>query len=803
MLAHRARPTALALATALSLTMALGCTPAIDAQLAEAQSLVAEGQPLAALPLLERVLERRPADGAANLLLGQVLIQVGRMRPAAAPLAKAMESERYAVPAGLLLASAQLGEGRPAEALATVDQVLASHPDQPAALRIRATARLQAGDAEAALADAQRLIEVAPDDAQGPLLLGTALSRLGRLDEAEQILGERERAAREAGGAGHAHLCSAFATFLAAGRQDLARAEETWLRCLETNPADAMVLQGATRFFDQRGQGQRSVEILRRAVEAAPDALGIRLGLATRLSAAGDAAEADALLAEFAESSRAPQAWQALALFRGERGDTAGARDAVERGLEAPGEMADALRFLHAGFLIELGEADAAETVIAAIETPDLADLTTARLQLIRGQAAAALDTLEGITARSPTDVRAHYLAGIASQTLGQVDPALRSFETATELEPATTDAAIAAARLNAALGNHAQAIEMAQRHRASRRTAHPETYRLEARSRIASGQPAAAVALLERELERGPGSADPTLWLLLCDGLEASGGADAALARLERERRNGLDLTDPARLPILERYGWLSVRTGQPDRAAKALAEAAARSPESVPLTVLEGVFAAATGDPEKADAAFRRAAERAPEDPLALAHLGRWLAGHGEAEAGLALLEKAETIAPGQHEAAFHSARILTALGRSDDAEARLRAVVTRDPFHAGAANDLAWLLAEERRDLEFALTLARRAVRLQPGDATLDTLGWVLLQSDQLDAALATFEEAITLAPGNPSYRYRLGSTLERLGRVEEARKAYEQALNEPSSPVAEDARSALARLSEGAG
>ncbi|NNL68074.1 MAG: tetratricopeptide repeat protein, partial [Myxococcales bacterium] len=52
----------------------LACSPAIDAQLDEAQALVAAGKPMEALPLLERVVRRRPDDGAANLLLGQVLL---------------------------------------------------------------------------------------------------------------------------------------------------------------------------------------------------------------------------------------------------------------------------------------------------------------------------------------------------------------------------------------------------------------------------------------------------------------------------------------------------------------------------------------------------------------------------------------------------------------------------------------------------------------------------------------------------------------------------------------------------------
>lgn len=44
---------------------------------------------------------------------------------------------------------------------------------------------------------------------------------------------------------------------------------------------------------------------------------------------------------------------------------------------------------------------------------------------------------------------------------------------------------------------------------------------------------------------------------------------------------------------------------------------------------------------------------------------------------------------------------------------------------------------------------------------------------------EAALAAYEEAIQISPGEPSFYQRKGQVLEQLGRLAEAQRAYEEA------------------------
>ena len=78
--------------------------------------------------------------------------------------------------------------------------------------------------------------------------------------------------------------------------------------------------------------------------------------------------------------------------------------------------------------------------------------------------------------------------------------------------------------------------------------------------------------------------------------------------------------------------------------------------------------------------------------------------------------------------------------------EAEQRLRALVGRDPGHAEAANDLAWLLADQGDDLDIALSLAERAARLAPAKLTT---AWISALTSLRAWQYATLCPALRLA------------------------------------------------------
>jgi len=123
---------------------------------------------------------------------------------------------------------------------------------------------------------------------------------------------------------------------------------------------------------------------------------------------------------------------------------------------------------------------------------------------------------------------------------------------------------------------------------------------------------------------------------------------------------------------------------------------------------------------------------------------------------------------------------------------------AIVARDPRAGIAANNLAWIYAEEGR-LDEALRLARVAqdqLRRRPEGE--DTLGWVQLQRGSVADAIAAFSRAVERAPGNPVYHYHLGLAYLQNGERQRGRDALQRALAlNADFKGAEDARRRLAQ------
>jgi tetratricopeptide (TPR) repeat protein len=96
--------------------------------------------------------------------------------------------------------------------------------------------------------------------------------------------------------------------------------------------------------------------------------------------------------------------------------------------------------------------------------------------------------------------------------------------------------------------------------------------------------------------------------------------------------------------------------------------------------------------------------------------------------------------------------------------------------------AANNLAWITAEERGDLDRALQLATIAAgRLPKNPEVNDTLGWVRYRRREYAEAIAALKRSVEEDPSNPIYLYHLGLAHAQAGQPEEARQSLKRALS----------------------
>jgi tetratricopeptide (TPR) repeat protein len=125
---------------------------------------------------------------------------------------------------------------------------------------------------------------------------------------------------------------------------------------------------------------------------------------------------------------------------------------------------------------------------------------------------------------------------------------------------------------------------------------------------------------------------------------------------------------------------------------------------------------------------------------------------------------------------------------------------AVVSLEPRNVIALNNLAYALAVRTKELDEALTIARRAYGVAPEDPNvLDTLGWIEhLKGDPQEAA-TRLRAAAQRAPNSADIRLHAALVLAKAGAIAEASKHLEAALRlDPSLEGRDEVRELQRRL-----
>ena len=137
----------------------------------------------------------------------------------------------------------------------------------------------------------------------------------------------------------------------------------------------------------------------------------------------------------------------------------------------------------------------------------------------------------------------------------------------------------------------------------------------------------------------------------------------------------------------------------------------------------------------------------------------------------------------------------------GNRDAAIADYERVLADNPRAGVAANNLAWIRAEEGR-LDDAIRLAGVAVEVMKNrPEPHDTLGWAYYKQGQPGRAISSFERALTIAPENATYHYHLGLAYLKAGDVRRGRAALARALTlKPDAQITADARRVMADTAE---
>jgi tetratricopeptide (TPR) repeat protein len=561
---------------------------------------------------------------------------------------------------------------------------------------------------------------------------------------------------------------------LAQGQGDAARA--AFEKAVELDPTSLKARLALTYFYLSTGNAALAEKTLRSALEIAPDDPLANRTLATLYLGTGRHTEAEKPLKLVVDVTKSARSKFALADYYEREGRANDARQVLEPMTSTRDTYADAQTRL--GRLVyESGDREKGkkllDEVLARYPSHSLALQTRARWDLADGRQAQALERAKAAVAAAPQSAEAYYFLGTMQALNNQPEAATTSFNHVLKLNPRAAAAQVQASQLRLTRGDSAAAVNLA-REAVSNAPNVPEARLVLARALVAEHDFARAEAEINRLLTAFPRagavySLKGTLYLLK---------GDRAVARQAYQR--GFELA-PTSIAALTGLTMLDVQEKRIDLARARLETRLVEDAKRPDVLVLAAKVYVAAGDVAKAEHVLRQAIQLAPGLPEPYAMLV-------DIYRSQSRLATAQAQFDGliQRDASDIGARVMAATlvhAQNNTVEAKRRYVelLAMDPRAVIAANNLAWIYADEKQNLDAALDLAGRATEQLPDYAEAwDTLGWVYYRKQLPLLAIDPFEKAIARAPGNATFHYHLALAFIGGGDRARARESLQRAL-----------------------
>jgi uncharacterized protein (TIGR02466 family) len=231
----------------------------------------------------------------------------------------------------------------------------------------------------------------------------------------------------------------------------------------------------------------------------------------------------------------------------------------------------------------------------------------------------------------------------------------------------------------------------------------------------------------------------------------------------------------------VLLRQGVQAQQAGQLPQAEASYRQVLLQLPEQPDALQLLGLVASHVGNLPVAEDLMRRSLRARPAQPHVWNNLGNLLLDSARTEDALVCYAKALTLDEIYVDAHYNQARALRSAGQLKEAQASVgRAVALAKPPTA-AMLQLKAQIEDDRGDLDAALATLEQALRLAPDrPALLHNRATALQRRHRPAEALTAHERALALGLNVPDAHYNHGNTLQSLGRLDEAAQAYRRAL-----------------------
>ena len=731
-----------------------------------ARLTAASGDTTSALRQLDEVLSREPGEQRAGVLKADIQLRVLKEPEAALQtLRGVIKVHPDAVQARAAVVDILLQQLKVAEARVEFEPLQKLSPRHEETVFLQARLAFEAKDYKTSVELSEQLLARSPNSVRLLTLAGAAEYQLlhhalaegyltRALRQAPELLAVRQLLAR---------------THLRAAQPD--RALEALQPVLQSAQADAASLALAGEAYLDAGDVKRSEASFQRALKAAPNDAAVLTSLALAQFSRGDVGGALTQLDALAKVDGAVQASLALISARLHQNDPQGALKAVDAlAQRLPGQAQP----LH----------------------------LRGRILLQQGDLKSAAAAFEQALAKEPHHLGAHTGLAELDFKAGKPDLARQRLDGLIKAAPRNTSVVLALAGFEARLGATAGAVAARYREAIKLDKLQSAPHLSLVSHLLASGDPKGAQAAAQDAAALLPND----LAILDALGLAQISAGDGQraistfkkLTALQPKKAAHLVRLADAHLAVKDRLSaasalrqaieiepdnllaqrGLAVMAVQDKRPQDALAIAHTlqkRKPKESYGFALEGEIQGTMNNWGAAAAAYTLAMQRSSSSELAMRQHQSLLAAGKGADAAAAA-EQWRKSNPDDAGFVFYLGERAAAGKNWPQAEQHFRAALALQPRHAAAMNNIAWLLATQRKP--GAVAMAEAAAALMPDRAPfLDTLALALEAENQLGKALDTQKRAVKLDAKNPLLRLHLAQLLIKKGEKSDARDELE--------------------------
>jgi tetratricopeptide (TPR) repeat protein len=649
---------------------------------------------------------------------------------------------------------------------------------------------LMAGSFEDARARADKVLALNPKDVDGLMLRAAAAAGLKDYDGA--FKGVQEAIELEPGKSGA--YVNLGALELVKGRT--AEADAAYLKAIELEPNSLPVRLAMANYQIASGKPLEALESLKRAVQidgASPQAHRALANLYLALNRIPEAEPHFRALAADAKNESGRLALADYLALTGRIDESTG----ILRELEKEPKQLVPAKLRLARFHAAAGRiAEAHQTVseALAVEGPGRAPALTlqARLYLLEQKLDDAARAVDLALASSGDLTEGHYVKAQVLLAKNDVEGARASLNEVLRLNPRASGAQVQLSRLELASGQRTRAVEMADA--AVKSQPFDPSARLSlVRSLIASG----SFKRAEEELKPFVAKNAEHPAVLSHLGLLKLAQKDMPAAKAAFESAFA---KDPANADALNGLTTVDMNGGRREVARKRLQDRLAVDARNPQTLMLAARVEMALGDPKTAEGLLRRTIEASPYALPAYGILGQLYVQQGRLDEARREFEIAASRQSNPEVPSTLVGMILEMQGKRVEAKKQYESVLAKSPSAPIAANNLAWLQAEDGENLDRALQLAQTAKQGLPNEPQVnDTLGYIYLKKNLASLAVPPLEDAVKADPKNPRFAYRLAVAQAKLGNTIAARALLTRALQMTAPfPEASEARALLATL-----